>query len=269
MIATAQKDPDALKKANEYFAMLADEKSDKPEAKKARDREKDLTDKGLPPDFPGAPTAAWSPSAAEIAAAAAVPPLGLGEQVAGGVILSHATTPPRPTAPRYRWVRIAQERELSALFLDPLAAKSQLRKKWWDEAKKARGKEVYVHTDVDWLIYSRERADKSVDFSVLVKEPEGAALVSGADVIDVLPRAGKVTVLLSPEGAAQLAKFTKEYQGTDAAPRFAGVILDDQLIEILRVTQEIANGQFEVGGDLKPDEVTRLANNIKRSGRQP
>src|SRR5262249_7952072 len=146
-----KKHEEAVKKATEYLEGLKNNAQNQAlEATRAKDR--------LPPEYPGE-KGAEAPavtSPADIAASAAVPPIG----PAGALWAAPTAARPAPPAPEaYRWVKLTGDRELRILKLAPTAKTDADEdvKKVYDAAAKARADgKVFPHPDFNWPIYSRD-----------------------------------------------------------------------------------------------------------------
>jgi hypothetical protein len=259
------KDKKAIEKANEYFAGLAKDAKDDAKLKKLQDDEAARAKAGEPPAFPNpeAPKPA-GPSAADLAAAAALPPIGVGEGLMAGLLQKRAADKPSPEG--YRWVKLAGQRELRILGLDPAG-------KNFKDAAAAKDK-VFVHPRFGFPIYSRPAAEgKTPDFFMLVYEPDGTALITEADLNNVT-RAGAgqpgLVIYFNELGKAKLADLTNKYKPAAATPgRYmalvssAGPNAPPGVIEIVRIAEAITNGRMQTGASLAPDEFDRLYQQIQ------
>src|SRR5438067_7743932 len=238
--ATEPADAKAFEAAKGYFADVKAGK-DKDTAK----QEEDAARTGAPPGYPAAAAAGGAASTADLVAAATLPPFGLAERAAAEQMMAA-----KSSAARYRWAKVSGPRELYALGLDETAKTDRDRKAVYDGAAAARkAKEVYVHPDLKWAIYSRDAAAGGVDYFILVLQPEGQSLVTEADLMSVRRTNEGLTVNLTPvSGAARLKEFTTQYKSGDKQLRFVVATFGDEVADIAALGNNvIATGQIKLG----------------------
>src|SRR5439155_1195820 len=125
------------------------------------------------------------PAAADVAAAAAIPPLGVGEGLIAELAINRM--PPKPAVAKIRWVKL-DDRLTRILNLDPTAKTDPKRKAMYDAAAAARAKNEPYEYDrkgfPNWQIYSRE-IGQTVDFFILVHQPGEDMLVTERELAAV------------------------------------------------------------------------------------
>jgi hypothetical protein len=254
----------AVEQAKEYFAAVA--KGDEKDKDKVQ-AEKDNAEKGRPPSFPAAAEDGKAAATAVdlVAAAAALPPLGLGEK-----LVAEQLTAAKAAAARNRWVRLTDANALVRLGLDASAQASETRKDYYNGAAAARkAKDVYVHPAVKWAIYSRESQAQAVEYFVLVLQPEDKSLVTQADVLDITPESPGVVVRLTPGGGTERLKaFTTEYQSKPPGTlRCALVTFGDNAEEVMVISETIANGRLRLGVERDRAASAALARQLANARR--
>lgn len=256
-------DDKAMDEAKKYLASLKDEKN-----KAAKDDEdaRAKADPAKPPLFPNKPFSPGGPTAADIAAAAAIPPIGIGE---GLLAAAAADRNPVKTAPDgYRWVRLAGERELFILGLDASAKADPERKELWEEAEKARkdGDGVYAHKELGWIIFTRAaKIGTNPEYYLMVYQPEAKDLLTHADIegvraINPNPEPEDVVLTFKADAKGKLKAFTEKYK---AGQRFMILVVGDDLVQVFQVTDVIDNGRMRIGSGLKGREQKVLHDRIK------
>lgn len=264
--ASEAADKEAIDAATKYFDDLKlDKKLMADEEKRAK--------AGQPPLYPNPPDEPPPPPPnvpANVAAAVALVPAGLGEQLLAGLALNH--TLPKQTPPRYRWVALNRDRELRILGLK----ETGVTRKYWDEAKAAReaGK-IYVHSRFSWPIYSRPGpGGKGVEFYLLVLEPGGDKVLTDQEIEDVRRPPTEPGILLfftGEEGRDRLKAFTTAYKAEAGKPvRYLVITSKDAVVEIASVADVIPNGRMKLGTGLSLDDLDRLYRQLSRlTARKP
>lgn len=254
-----------------FIGIAVDGKTDKKEAEDAAKAIAELKGKDGDPGKAGGPVPTCpnvkvkdtKPSSADLAAAAALLPAGVGDQLAAGLALQREEPDALPTL--YRWARLAGERELYILGLDATAKSDPERKAIWDGAAKARKDGVvYPHPEVGWQIFSREgAAGQPPEYFVLVQQPEEKLLLTNKELSRVRqeypPNPDVILLFDDAEAKKKLEAFTEKFaRGKDKPERFMLFVVGDRVVQVLTVPEKIITGQMRIGSGLKNQEQEAL-----------
>jgi hypothetical protein len=268
--ATDAADKGALEKANSYFASLKGDKETP-----AQKQEQELARAGKPPTFPN-PAVRPALSPAAVAAATALPQLGLGDQLLALALLKWPApaaeeSKEKPLPYRYSWARL-RDRELRVLGLaDP----KQREGKFWNAAADARKEgKVYAHDTFHFLLSSREGA-AGPEFFLLVREAQPEAAITEADLASVrsIPDETRPGVLIrfTEAGAGRLKDFTaanapdREGKG----PCYLIIVVRGEVIDISKLSAVIDTGQMQVRGRFKQSDVDNIVRSLQGLMRRP
>jgi hypothetical protein len=258
----AKIDKEVADDAAKYFEGAKTGQDDK--AKKIKEAEEKRAKDSLPPGYPNPEMEKPAgPNPADVAAAAALPPLGLGEAVAAQLAIKRAADKPLPVM--HKWVRLGGERELFILGLDDAASPHA------KAAAAAREKgRTFTHPDLNWVIYSRAGATGGTpDYFVLVRQPAEEKLLTERDLSEVRPLAPNPDpdVLLMFRGAAaaeKLKNLTTEYRAAKGKPeRHVVLVLNDRVGQVLVIPEPIDNGRIRVGDGLRAREQDTLVRMLR------
>lgn len=249
-------DKDAIEKANKYFADLKADAKDDEKLKKLQAAEAALAKAGAAPGFPNPAAEPTGPSAAELAAAATVPALGVSEALLAAA--TPARLAPKPAPARYTWVKITGARELRILGLNKDGAA-------FKGATEAKDK-VFVHPKYSFPIYARE-AEGAFTFFLLTYEPDGKDRLTDADLKNVVRTAGgqpTIDLFFTAAGKEKLKTLTTAYKPVGTAPgRYLILTGAPGVLEIVRISTVSETGILRTGVQLGPTEFQALFEQFK------
>lgn len=251
VVATKTTDAAAVAAANDRFKKLNDPAGADPELKKLQDAEKALADVRQPPGYPNDPQTDNAPTVADSAAAAALAPAGLGEGLVSELARKRAAD--KPAKDQYRWVKVRGNRELRILGLDDPKVG------YFKEATDAPNT-VFVHPRFDFLMSHRAApAGQIPDFFMLVQEP-AELRITDADMTGVARPSGgqpRVELFLNKLGNDKLGELTK------TPGRYLALSDSTGVIEIIKVTEPVANGRLVLGSRLSPTELGEMLKRLE------
>src|SRR5262249_1789206 len=141
--------------------------------------------------------------------------------------------------------------------LDGSAKSDPERKKFFEEAETARGKDgwaVYSHSEMGWILYTRVlKAGDTPEYFLLIQTPKEADLLTEKDMTlvrllggDVNPE--DVVIGFNDAGKTKLADLTSQKD------RFLILVLENKVAQVILVTDKIDTGRMRIGAGLRGRE---------------